>query len=51
MRIRKKRSKSRSVATVASLMVDNKVHLVPVVADERMVGVIARLDIIRSMGE
>jgi len=39
------------VATVASLMVDNKVHLVPVVSDGRMVGVVARLDIIRSMGE
>ncbi len=39
------------VATIASLMVDNKVHLVPVVSDGRMVGVVARLDIIRSMGE
>jgi CBS domain-containing protein len=39
------------VATVASLMVDNKVHLVPVVSEGRMVGVVARLDIIRSMGE
>ncbi len=39
------------VAMVASLMVDNKAHLVPVVADGRMVGVVARLDIIRSMGE
>lgn len=38
------------VATVASLMVDNKAHLVPVIADGRMVGVVARLDIIRSMG-
>lgn len=39
------------VSTVASLMVDNKAHLVPVIADGRMVGVVARLDIIRSMGE
>lgn len=38
------------IATVASLMVDNKAHLVPVVSDGRMVGVVARLDIIRSMG-
>lgn len=38
------------VATVASLMVDHKCHLVPVVAGEKMVGVVARLDIIRSMG-
>lgn len=37
------------VATIASLMVDHKVHLIPVVADGRMVGVVARLDIIRSM--
>lgn len=40
-----------AVAAVASLMVDNKVHLVPVVDEGRMVGVVARLDIIRSMGE
>jgi len=39
------------VSMVASLMVDNKVHLVPVVIDGRMVGVVARLDIIRTMGE
>jgi CBS-domain-containing membrane protein len=38
------------VAAVASLMVDNKAHLVPVVTEGRMVGVVARLDIIRSMG-
>ena len=40
-----------SVAAVASLMVDNKVHLVPVLDDGRMVGVVSRLDIIRSMSE
>ena len=40
-----------SVSKVASLMVDNKVHLVPVVEDDRMVGVVSRLDIIRSMGD
>jgi len=39
------------VPMVASLMVDKKVHLVPVVIDGRMVGVVARLDIIRTMGE
>jgi CBS domain-containing protein len=38
------------VSTVASLMVENKVHLVPVVAEDQIVGVVARLDIIRSMG-
>jgi CBS domain-containing protein len=38
------------VSTVASIMVDHKAHLVPVVDEGRMVGVVARLDIIRSMG-
>ncbi len=38
------------VSTVASLMVDHKVHLLPVMEEERMVGVVARLDVIRSMG-
>jgi CBS domain-containing protein len=38
------------VSAVASLMVENKAHLVPVVDGGKMVGVIARLDIIRSMG-
>jgi len=39
------------VDQIASLMVDNKAHLVPVVdADRRVLGVVARLDIIRSMG-
>lgn len=39
------------VSAVASLMVDNKVHLVPVVDENGMIGVVARLDIIRTMGE
>lgn len=39
------------LSAVASLMVDHKAHLVPVVAADRLVGVVARLDIIRSMGE
>jgi len=39
------------VDQIASLMVDNKAHLVPVVdAERRVLGVVARLDIIRSMG-
>jgi len=38
------------VSEVASLMVDNKAHLIPVVSDGEMVGVVARLDVIRSMG-
>ena len=38
------------VSEIASLMVDNKVHLVPVVKEGQMMGVVARLDVIRSMG-
>jgi len=38
------------VNEIANLMVDNKVHLVPVVDDDALVGVVARLDLIRSMG-
>ncbi len=38
------------VSEVASLMVDNAAHLVPVVEGDKLVGVVARLDIIRSMG-
>jgi CBS domain-containing protein len=38
------------VSEVASLMVEKKVHLIPVVDQDRVVGVVARLDIIRTMG-
>lgn len=39
------------VDRVAALMVDNKAHLIPVVdGDHKLLGVIARLDIIRSLG-
>lgn len=38
------------VSEVASLMVEKGVHLVPVVEQDRVVGVVARLDIIRAMG-
>jgi CBS domain-containing protein len=31
-------------------MIDKGVHLIPVVENGRVVGVVARLDIIRSMG-
>lgn len=37
------------VDQVAALMSDKKAHLVPVLDGDEMVGVIARLDIIRSM--
>jgi CBS-domain-containing membrane protein len=39
------------LSEIASLMVDNKVHLVPVLEDDVLVGVVARLDLIRSMGD
>jgi len=39
------------VDQVAALMVDHKAHLVPVVdVESKLLGVVARLDIIRSMG-
>ena len=37
------------VAEIAALMVDHKAHLIPVVEVEKVVGVVARLDIIRAM--
>ncbi len=38
------------VGEIAAMMVDHKAHLIPVVEGERVVGVVARLDIIRAMG-
>jgi CBS domain-containing protein len=38
------------VAEIAALMVDHKAHLIPVVEGGKVVGVVARLDIIRAMG-
>ncbi len=38
------------VSELASLMVDRGAHLIPVLSKEKVVGVVARLDIIRSMG-
>ncbi len=43
-------SEDTSVPEIAALMVDHQVHMIPVVAGKRLVGVVARLDIIRSMG-
>jgi len=43
-------SEDTSVAEIAALMVDKKVHMIPVVDGKRLLGVVARLDIIRSMG-
>ena len=38
------------VDEVASLMVEHKVHLLPVLDGEQLVGVVARFDLIRSLG-
>lgn len=38
------------VEEVASLMVEHKIHLLPVLDGERLVGVVARFDLIRSLG-
>lgn len=37
------------VSEIAGLMSENKVHLVPVLDGAKLVGVVARLDLIRSM--
>ena len=39
------------VAEIADLMVNHKAHLVPVIRDGKVVGVVARLDIIRGVGK
>ena len=39
-----------TVQEIAALMVEKGVHLIPVVDKEQVVGVVARVDIIRSMG-
>jgi CBS domain-containing protein len=39
------------VADIAALMVDHKAHLIPVTEGGKVVGVVARLDIIRAMGK
>lgn len=38
------------VSEIAELMVEHKAHLIPVLDGKELVGVVARLDIIRSMG-
>ena len=40
-----------TVSEIANLMVEHKAHLIPVVDGEALVGVVARLDIVRSMGQ
>jgi len=38
------------VSNLAALMSTKKAYLIPVIDDDKMIGVVARLDIIRSMG-
>ena len=38
------------VSEIAEMMVEHKAHLIPVVEGKTLLGVVARLDIIRSMG-
>jgi CBS domain-containing protein len=38
------------VSEVAALMSEKKAHMVPVLDGDKLIGVVARLDIIRSMG-
>jgi CBS domain-containing protein len=39
------------VSEIAALMIEKKAHLIPVVEEKKVVGVVARLDIIRAMGQ
>lgn len=39
-----------TVEEISSLMVDKKANLIPVLDDGKVIGVVARLDIIRTMG-
>lgn len=39
-----------TVREIAGLMTTHKAHLIPVLEDDRMVGVVARLDLIRAVG-
>ncbi len=38
------------VSEIAEMMSEQKAHLIPVLDGEKLVGVVARLDIVRSMG-
>ena len=38
------------VGEIADLMVEHKIHLLPVLDGERLAGVVARFDLIRSLG-
>jgi CBS domain-containing protein len=39
-----------TVQEIASMMVEKGVHLIPVMENDKLLGVVARIDIIRSMG-
>ncbi len=38
------------VSEIADMMVQKKAHLIPVVEEKKVIGVVARLDVIRTMG-
>lgn len=40
-----------ALSEIAALMTKNKVNLLPVIDDEKIVGVVSRLDVIKAMGE
>jgi len=42
-------SAEATVREIAGLMSKHKVHLLPVIEDDKMIGVVARLDLIRAM--
>lgn len=42
-------SPDATVREIAGLMTANKAHLIPVMEDDKMVGVVARLDLIRAV--
>lgn len=44
-------SPDTAVSEIAELMSEKKAYLVPVIEDDKVVGVVARLDIIRAMGK
>ena len=44
-------SPTASVREIAALMAKNKAHLLPVIENDKMIGVVARLDLIRAMEE
>lgn len=44
-------SPETTLSEIAGLMSEHQVHLVPVVENDQLIGVVARLDLIRSLGD